>query len=51
MNEITKDTFWETDLSDLPWAIEINDKTPIISQWATYTQEGINKWVDHILNK
>ncbi len=54
MAEVTKDNFWDTDLKDLPWAIEINDNTPIVvSVWGIsvceYIQEWIGKWVDNIL--
>lgn len=50
MVEVIKDNFWDTDLKNLPWAIEINDKTYV---WGVptyrYTQEWIGKWVDNIL--
>lgn len=31
MNEVTKDTFWNTDLDKLPGALTIDAKTPVIN--------------------
>ncbi len=54
-NTDTAENFWNTDLDKLPWALRIDDNTPIVRTFngipiETYTQNEVGKWVDHILN-